>query len=345
MKFQKEIKAGLVAIIAITILIFGINFLKGYSFFGGDDIYHSYFENSNQLMVSSDVILNGVVIGKVVNVEILPENKPNRRVKITFNVQNGNVKITKGSTVEIGSPDFFSKGLILKTNPSNKEEYKKGAEIPGIKSSLDLAYQVKEYADPITQKLQTMMLSVDNMVNSLSAFWDSTATSEIEGSFNRVKTTIDKLGNAAEEIELFVAQERLQFSRIMSNVESITVNLKKSNDEVSQIIGNTKKISDDLVSADFKGIILDANTSIQKINALLSEVENGTGTMSKLLHDEELYVELVESNKKLQDLVEDLTLHPERYIHFSLLGSKTKGTTLSPKEERKLRKVLDTIQD
>ena len=83
----------------------------------------------------------------------------------------------------------------------------------------------------------------------------------------------------------------------------------------------------------------------KKINELLSEVENGTGTMSKLLYDEELYLELVESNKKLQDLVEDLTLHPERYIHFSLLGSKTKGTTLSPKDERKLRKVLDTIQD
>lgn len=345
MKFQKEIKAGVVAVIAIVILVFGINFLKGYSFFGGDDLYHSYFENSNQLMVSSDVILNGVVIGKVISVDIFPENNPNRRVKIGFNVQNSNVKLTKGSTVEIGSPDFFTKGLILKTNPSNKNEYPKGSEIPGIKSSLDIAYQVKEYADPITQKLQSMMISVDNMVNSLSAFWDSTATSELEGSFNRIKTTIDKLGNAAEEIELFVAQERLQFSRIMSNVESITVNLKKSNDEVSQIIGNAKKISDDLVSADFKGVILDASTSIQKINALLNEVENGTGTMSKLLYDEELYLELVDSNKKLQDLVEDLTLHPERYIHFSLLGSKTKGTTLSPKEERKLRKLLDTIQE
>lgn len=335
----------MVAIFAILILVFGINFLKGYSFFGGDDVYHAYFENSNQLMVSSDVILNGVVIGKVVDVDIFPENEPNRRVKITFNVQNSTVKITKGSTVEIGSPDFFTKGLILKTNPSNNNEYKKGAEIPGIKSSLDIAYQIKEYADPITQKLQSMMISVDNMVNSLSAFWDSTATSEIEGSFNRVKTTIDKLGNAAEQIELFVAEEKLQFARIMSNVESITVNLKKSNSAVTEIIGNTKKISDDLVSADFKGIILDANTSIQKINAVLEEVENGTGTMNKLLHDESLYTELVESNKKLQDLVEDLTLHPERYIHFSLLGSKTKGTTLSPKEERKLRKVLDSIQD
>ena len=100
------------AIGAILILVFGINFLKGYSFFGGDDVYHAYFENSNQLMVSSDVILNGVVIGKVVDVSIFPNNEPNRRVKITFNIQNSTVKITKGSTVEIGSPDFFTKGLI-----------------------------------------------------------------------------------------------------------------------------------------------------------------------------------------------------------------------------------------
>ena len=35
-------------------------------------------------------------------------------------------------------------------------------------------------------------------------------------------------------------------------------NLKKSNEQVSEIIGNTKKITDDLVSADFKSVITDA---------------------------------------------------------------------------------------
>ena len=55
MKFQKEIKAGIIAVVAIALLILGINFLKGSSFFGGDDTYHSYFENTNQLMVASDV--------------------------------------------------------------------------------------------------------------------------------------------------------------------------------------------------------------------------------------------------------------------------------------------------
>ena len=190
-----------------------------------------------------------------------------------------------------------------------------------------------------------MMISVDNMVNSLSAFWDSTATSEIEGSFSRVKQTINQLGDAAEEIGLFVAEEKIQFARIMNNVENITANLKKSNETVTEIIGNTKKISDDLVSADFKSVITEADSTIQKLNMILGDIQNGGGSMSKLIHDDALYNELVESNKKLQDLVEDLKLHPERYIHFSIMGSKTKGASLSPREEKKLRMILDTIQD
>ena len=51
------------------------------------------------------------------------------------------------------------------------------------------------------------------------------------------------------------------------------------------------------------------------------------------------------TNKELQNLVLDLQAHPERYIHFSMLGSKTKGVPLSPSEEKRLRKLLDSIPD
>jgi phospholipid/cholesterol/gamma-HCH transport system substrate-binding protein len=205
--------------------------------------------------------------------------------------------------------------------------------------------QVKQYADPISQRLQAMMSSIDKMVVSLSAFWDTTATSEIEGSLRQVKITIEKLGNVAEEIESFVGTEKIQFAKIMSNIENITGNLKKSNEQVSAIIGNTKRISDDLVTADFKSVVLDAQTTIKKLNLVLSDVENGTGTMGKLLKDEKLYTELVETNNELQNLVNDLQLHPERYIHFSVFGAKTKGVPLTSQEEKKFRKLLDTIPE
>lgn len=345
MKYSKEIKAGIVAIVSIAVLVAGVNFLKGNSFFGGDDKYYAYFPNSGQIMVSSNVTLNGVIVGKVMNVDYVSTNPVDKRVKVTFSIQNSDVKLPKGTIIEIGSLDLLTKGLLIQVpNDISNGNYKPGETLPG-KLSIDMMSQVKSYADPISQRLQAMMSSIDKMVVSLSAFWDQTATSEIEGSLKQVKITIQKLGNVAQELEGFVAEEKIHFAHIMNNVESITTNLKKSNDQITSIIGNTRKISDDLVSADFKGVILNAETTLKKLNNVLADIESGNGTVGKLLHDEKLYNELVETNNELQNLASDIQLHPERYIHFSVMGAKTKGVPLTGPEEKKLRKILDSIPE
>ena len=205
--------------------------------------------------------------------------------------------------------------------------------------------QVKAYADPISQKLQTMMASIDKMVNSLSAFWDNSATSEIEASLKEVKIAIARFGDLAKEIQAFVGEEKLQFARIMSNVENITLNLRKSNEQVSSIIGNLKIVSDDLVTADFKGVILEAQTTLKKINYILAETNDGKGTLGKLVHDEKLYNELVESNNHLQELMDDIQIHPEKYINVSLVGRKPKGLKLKSTQEKKLTNLLDSLPD
>jgi len=345
LKFTKEIKAALIAIVAIVILIAGVNFLKGNSFFGGDDVYTAYFPNSGQLMVSSNVTLNGVEIGKVLSIESIPTGDSLHRVKLSFNIHNPDIRLPKGTFVEIGALDFFSKALIVHLPlAGNGQFYKEGSTIPG-RLSVDMVSQVKAYADPISQKLQTVMLSIDKMVGSLSSFWDTTATSELEGSLKQVKLTIKKLGRVADELQGFVASERAQFSKIMANVEAITLNLKRSNDQITGIIGNTRKITDDLVTADFKGTILDAQTTLKKFNMVLAEVEKGQGTLGKLIHDEKLYIELVNTNNDLQNLVTDLQAHPERYVHLSLIGGKSKGLQLSKKNEDKLQKMLDSLPE
>jgi phospholipid/cholesterol/gamma-HCH transport system substrate-binding protein len=266
-------------------------------------------------------------------------------VKLSFNIHNPDIRLPKGTIVEIGALDFFSKALIVHLPlAGNGQFYKVGATIPG-RLSVDMVSQVKAYADPISQKLQTMMLSIDHMVESLSSFWDTTATSELEGSLKQVKLTIKKLGRVADELQGFVAAERAQFGKIMDNVEAITLNLKRSNDQITGIIGNTRKITDDLVTADFKGTILDAQTTLKKFNMVLAEVEKGQGTLGKLIHDEKLYTELVNTNNDLQNLVTDLQAHPERYVHLSLIGGKSKGLQLSKKNEDKLQKMLDSLPE
>ena len=343
MKISKEVITGLITVAAIALLVAGVNFLKGNSFFGGDEVYSAYFSNSGQLAPSSPVTLNGVTIGRVLSVENVPGGDPERLVKISFNIQDENIKIPIGSSVEIGSLDLFSKGLMLMFNADiSKGYHKTGDELPGSVAS-DMMAQVKSYADPISQKLQAMMSSVDKVVTSVSAFWDTTATSELEGSLKEVKIAIKRFGNAASEIEGLVTDERQKLSRILSNVETITINLKRSNDNVKAIGGNVKQITDDLVTADFKGVIANAKNTLASVNAVLEQAKTGEGTLGKLLGDETLYNELVKSNQEIQNLVDDIQLHPERYIHFSVLGAKTKGVPLTTKEEKKLRNLLDSL--
>lgn len=345
LKYSKEIKAGFFAILAIVIIVLGVNFLKGNSFFGRDDTYYSYMENSGQLMVASNVTLNGVIVGKVLGVDYVPNGAPGKRVKITFTIQNSSVQLPKGTYIEIGSLDLLSKGLLVHCPADvSKGYYKPGSVLPGS-LSIDMVSQVKAYADPISQKLQAMMASVDKMVGSLSTFWDDSATSEIEASLKEVKIAISRFGGLAKEIQAFVGVEKMQFARIMSNVENITLNLRKSNEQVSSIIGNLKIVSDDLVTADFKGVILEAQTTLKKINFILAETSAGKGTLGKLVHDEKLYNELVESNNQLQELVDDIEKHPERYIHVSVFGGKTKGIKLNSTQEKKLTLLLDSLPE
>jgi phospholipid/cholesterol/gamma-HCH transport system substrate-binding protein len=343
LKISKELITGVIAILAIGLLVAGVNFLKGNSFFGGDDMYYAYFPNSGQLAPASSVTLNGVNVGKVLAVDYVPENAPEKQVKVTFNITEDNVKIPKGSHIEIGSLDLFSKGMLIHLSADlSKGYHESGDFIEGVVAS-DMMAQVKSYADPISQKLQVMMNSIDKMVTGISAFWDSTATSEIEGSLKEVKIAIKRFGNAAEEIEGLVVSEKVKLSRILANVETITLNLKKSNEAVKKIVGNVESITDDLVTADFKGVIGNAKETLAGINDVLAAAKSGEGTLGKLLGDETLYNELVKSNTELQDLLNDIQVHPERYIHFSVLGTKTKGVPLTNSEEKKLKQLLDSI--
>lgn len=343
MKISKEITTGFITIAAIGLLVAGVNFLKGNSFFGGDQLYYAYFPNSGGVTPATSVYVNGVVVGKVLEVNLTGEKDSLKKVMMTFNIQDKDFKIAKGSRIEAGGVDLFTKGLILHLNDMpDKGYHKPGDKMIGF-VTVDMTSQVKAYADPISQKLQVMMSSIDRLVTGVSAFWDTSATSELESTFREIKMAVGKFGNAANEIEGLLAEEKVKLSRIMSNVEAITVNLKKSNDQVKDIVGNVKTLTDQMVTSEFTSVISNAKVTLEKINETLENANNGNGTLGKLIHDDKLYLELVETNQQLQELVEDITVHPERYIHFSVFGAKTKGVPITKSEEKKLMNLLDSL--
>ena len=67
MKINNETKVGLLAVVAILVLILGFNFLKGKSLFSKTPVIYAVFKNLGGLEKSNQVKINGLPVGTVYN--------------------------------------------------------------------------------------------------------------------------------------------------------------------------------------------------------------------------------------------------------------------------------------
>ena len=88
---SNELKVGFLALLAFLILYFGFNFLKGNDVFSTSNIYYVTYDNVDGLTSSNQVLVNGIEVGKVKKVELLPEN--GNKIKVTFRQLWLNVKL------------------------------------------------------------------------------------------------------------------------------------------------------------------------------------------------------------------------------------------------------------
>lgn len=337
MKVSKEFKTGLLVIVSLIVLFVGVNYLKGDNAFGSTPTYYAIFETSAFLETSSQVYFNGVPVGLVKEVENHPEDLT--KVIVQFTITKSGLQIPRGSYAEIANPSFLSKGLIIHFDYQSKRFHDVNDTLPG-QVQLDIQDAVSQQILPVKEKLERLMGSIEHMVVSVNSFWDTTAAQSLDASLLEVKVAISRFGNLARNLDDLVVSERIRLSQILTNVDDITLNLKKSNEKVAKIIGNVANISDSLVSADFKSTIVKATQTLDKINDALANVANGQGTLGKLLHDDSLHTELIETNNVMQSLVTDLEKNPHRYVHFSVFGRKERTLKLTAAEEKKLRELL-----
>jgi len=342
MKVSKEFKVGLLVVLGLLLLFVGVNFLKGGVIFGKSREFYAVFNNSAGLQPSNEVQLSGFKIGQVEEVGLHPDNP--MLILVKFSVEDDELQIPKTSEGWLVT-DFLGTASIdirLDTTLHAVNQYYQDGDTIISNVEVSLSEQVEAQLLPLKQKTEELIGSVEGIVVSINAFWDTSAAYTIEESMYEVREAIGKFGELADNLSILISKETEMVGKILKDVHAVTENLATKSEEISKTIDNISAISDTLANSDIKGVILETKNTLMEVNGILAQVNNGEGTLGSLLHSDSLYNSLVSTNESVQHLLDDMAANPNRYVHFSLFGRKVKGVQLTAEEELKLKKWLES---
>ncbi len=341
MRVSKEFKVGLLVVLGLLLLFIGVNFLKGGAIFGKSREFYAVFENSSGLSASNEVQLNGVKIGQVLAVTLHPDE--NGKVLVRFSIDDDDLEIPKYSEAWLISSDILgTKALDIRMDTVARKEiaYYQDGDTLFSKLEMSLEDQINQEILPLKKKTEELIGSVESIIVSVNAFWDTSAAYTIDESLYEVRDAIGTFADLANNLSILISAETEMVDNILKDVHLITDNLADKSDQISNTIDNISAISDTLAESDLKTVIVETKTTLQELNGVLGMVNDGEGTLGALLHSDSLYNGLISTNHSINLLIDDLQTNPNKYIHFSLLGRKVKGVQLTPEEEAELRKLL-----
>ena len=181
MKITREFKTGVVAVLVIALFIWGYNFLKGMNVFDGPlKTYYTEYNNVQGLNTASVVTINGVEVGKVVDINFNEDLDKRGQLIVEFSVEN-DFEFSKNSIAKIYSASLMG-GKSLAIVPSyegetaNPGDFLKG----GIES--DIFSSVTEKLNPLQAKVENVIVSADSLMTGLTEVLDVKSRNNLKAS-------------------------------------------------------------------------------------------------------------------------------------------------------------------
>lgn len=294
MKAKKEIVVAILAIVALFLLYFGWNFLKGVNIFHSTNTYVVQFEKMNGLVPQAPVYVRGFKVGQVDEIRYDFTRTPS--FTVTFSI-NEDIALPRTGTQVNLVPDGLISGEALEVVfPAEPFElaYAPFDTLPtSIQASL-----IEGMADALVTRFDPILSNVDSL---LEVF--------------RATLTEDQMTSLMRNVD-----------GTMRNVNHLTAQLNQSvpalMDTVQNAVAQIRVVADDVHAANLPATIARADTALNEFNILLYSMQHGDGTLPLLLNDGALYESVNHTVGSADSLLVDLKAHPKRYVHFSLFGRK-----------------------
>lgn len=312
MALNKDIKVALLTFLSIILFIVAYLFMKGTLLQSGNPKYAAIFQNVDKVKKSDRVYLSGVVVGMVDKIEFIDLAHP-KDVRVVFTADK-ELKIPRDSKIQITSTSIMGNmGLVLHLGNSN-EVISEMETITGLPENGILQSLSNEFG-PLAKSSDSLLHNVNSLFN--------------RGQKENVYITVDQMNATLATINVTLANmnrmlenNQKPIHQTMVNFERISTSLAKKQDDINATISNIRDLTGKASQSDITGMMQNLNKSVNEMNTLLSEINQGQGSMGKLMKDPLLYNNLNTTVQNANELMIDFKANPRRYVGFSIFGGK-----------------------
>jgi len=324
---KKEVKTGVVVTVALCLLIYGLNFLKGINVFSHTKKLYAVYTEISGIVPSNPILVNGFSIGQVKKIEMCPD--ASGKIIITMLISNSDVMIPRNSVAKIVSDGILgSKAIQIILGKDTGMHAKKPLEFVSDGDTLassvgtSLKDEVSQQVLPVKKKAEELMASIDSTLAIVQGIFSKDIRNDLSQSIVSIRNSLKHFESTAQNIDELMGSEKERISNILKKVEEISTALAKNSKQLGSAINNISNITDTIAKSNLKSTINNADSALYYTSKLLKKINAGQGSLGMLANDTALYKRLTSASDQLSKLLEDLKAHPKRYVHFSLFGKK-----------------------
>ena len=324
MRVSNETKVGALTIIAVALIIFGFNFLKGKTLFKSGTFLYAKYADTKGLIVSNPVFVNGFQVGTVFEIENLNDNLSELIVCIKLNQL---YKIPKNSIATIQENPLGTNAINIV--PGTSLNMVISGDTIQTAPATSLLGDIMNTLSPLGAQIKSTITELEKVLGNVNKTLDDGNRQNFKVILENLSSTTINLNKTLASVEGMVNQQNGSIAKTADNLYSFTANLSQNNQKITNILTNLDSTTKSIYDADLNKTIKSVQTTLVALNTTINKINNGNGTAAKLLNDPAMYTQLQSTIKSVNTLVDDIKVHPKRYISISVFGKKDKRTPLT----------------
>ncbi|MCW3117976.1 MAG: Mammalian cell entry protein [Chitinophagaceae bacterium] len=317
MKINNETKVGVLAVVALTLLIIGFNFLKGKNIFSHSSNIYAVFTDLGTLEKSNQVKINGLSIGTVYT--LTQKDKDLSGIVVTINLTR-DVNIPKNSVAYISAGLIGASTLIIEKG--NSTEYLKEGDTLITRMDNGFFGDVKSQLSPALIKVKDAIDSLKIVLGGINRVLDPSAK-------NNIGQLLSNLKDASVSLKSILNDKNGALATTLTNASSVTGNLKKNNDSITLLIGNANRLARKFGDLELAPTVDSLQGALSELKRTMAKFSSPNGSLGALMNDKQLYNKLTNTISSAEILLDDIRVHPKRYVNISVFGKKDKSGPLN----------------